>query len=222
MGGIDERGVGQLHEFVRDAVVEHVGQLVGRHTDARQEVGPAHVADEERVAGEHGQRLGVALRKIVDEDRDALRRVARRLHDLELHVAVLDHIAILHLHAREFRLRPPAEMDRRPGLVTQFDVAGDEVGMEMREEDVLDRVPAGFGVGEVLIDVALGIDHRGRLRFVIGDHVRRVRQAREVVLLDLHGDVSVEGMEMVGITSVSPVARRFHAKKQDCRCKAGE
>ena len=37
-------------ELVRDAVVEHVGQFVGRHADAREQVGPANVTDEERVA----------------------------------------------------------------------------------------------------------------------------------------------------------------------------
>ena len=193
---IDERGVGQLHELVRDAVVEHVGELVGRHADARQEVRPAHVADEERVAGEHGQRLGAALRQVVDENRNALRRVARCLDDLELHVAKLDHVAVLHLHALKLRLGSAAEMDRRAGFVPQFNVAGDEVGMEVREEDVLDRVPAGPGVGEVLIDVSLGVDHRGRLRLFVGDHVRRVRQAGEVVLLDLDGDVSGDDVGM--------------------------
>jgi hypothetical protein len=86
--------------------------------DARQEVGPAHVADEERVAGEHGQRLGAAFRQVIDKDRDPFRRVARRLQNLELHVPELDRVAIPHLHARELRLRPPAEMDRRPSLVT--------------------------------------------------------------------------------------------------------
>ena len=187
VGRIHERGIGELHELVRDAVVEHVGEFVGRHADARQEIGPAHVADEERVAGEHGERLGAALGQVVDEDRDALRRVAGRLHDLELHVAKLDRVAVLHFLAGEFRLRPPSEVDRRPGLVTQLDVAGDEVGVEVREEDVLDRVSAGLGVGQVVVDVALRIDHRGRLRLLVGDHVRGVRQAREVVLLDLHG-----------------------------------
>jgi hypothetical protein len=78
-------------------------------------------------------------------------------------------------------------MDGGAGLVTQLDVTGDEVGMKMGEKNMLDRVSAGLGVREILIDVALRIDYRGRLGLFIGDHVRRMRQAGEVILLDFHG-----------------------------------
>ena len=178
-----------------DAVVEHVGQLVGRDADARQQVGPAHIADEERVAGEGRQRFGRARGEVVDQNRDPLGRVARGLHDLELDVAKLDRVAVLHLDALELRLGPAAEMDRRPGLVAELDVAGDEVGVEVGQEDVLDRVAAGLGVGEVLVDVPLRIDDGRRLRLLVGDHVGGVGEAGEVVLLDLHGGAPVGGRD---------------------------
>jgi hypothetical protein len=57
----------------------------------------------------------------------------------------------------ELRLGPAAEVDRGTGPITQFDVAGDEVGVEVGQEDVLDRVSARLGVGDVLIDVTLWI-----------------------------------------------------------------
>ena len=44
-----------------------------------------------------------------------------------------------------------------------------------------------LGVGVVLRDVGLGIDDGRGLRRVVGDHVRGVREAGEVVRLDLHG-----------------------------------
>jgi hypothetical protein len=113
--------------------------------------------------------------------------VARGLQDLEPHVAELDPIAVLQRDALELRLGPAAEVDRGPGPVAELDVARDEVGMEVGEEDVLDRVAARLGIGQVPVDVTLRIDHRGGLRLFIRDHVRRMRQAGEVVLLDVHG-----------------------------------
>ena len=119
--------------------------------------------------------------------------MARRLHHLEFHVAKLDRVAVLHRNELELSLRPAAEVDRRPRTVAEFDVAGDEVGVEVREKHVLDRESTGLGVGEVLADVPLGIDHGRRPRLVVRDHVGGVREAGQVVLLDLHGTVSGRG-----------------------------
>ena len=198
MRRINERGVGQLHELVGDALVEHVGELVGRDADAGQKIRPADVADEQRVAGEHRLRLGAALRQVIHQDRDPLGRVARGLQHLELHVAELHHVAVLHGHAGELGLAAAPEVDRGPGPVTQLDVAGDEVGVEVREEHVPDGVAAGLGVGEILIDVPPGIDDGRRLRLLVRDHVGRVGQAGEIVLLDLHGDGLRGGCEEEG------------------------
>jgi hypothetical protein len=41
-------------------------------------------------------------------------------------------------------------------------VAGDEVGVKMRQDDVPDRQVMGNGELEILIDVALGVDDGGR------------------------------------------------------------
>ena len=122
--------------------------------------------------------------------------MARGLHDLESHVTKRDCITVLHGDALKLRLGPAPEMDGRTGLVTQLDVTRDEVGMKMCEENIFDRVPAGLGVGEILIDVALRIDHRSRLRLLVGDHVRRMRQASEVILLNFHGKFSGSGIWM--------------------------
>ena len=53
VGGVHLGGVGQREQLRVQRVVELAGQLVGGHAHTGQQVGPADVADEERVAGEH-------------------------------------------------------------------------------------------------------------------------------------------------------------------------
>ncbi len=65
-------------------------------------------------------------------------------------------------------------------------MTGDEIGVEMGEEHVLDRAPRLRGVLEILLDVPLRIDDRRAPVRLIGDEVRRMREAAEVVLLEDH------------------------------------
>ena len=77
-------------------------------------------------------------------------------------------------------------MDGCAATVAQFQMAGDEVGVEVSEEDVADLEAELFGVGEVLLDVALRVDDdRGRAGLV-SDEIRSVGQAAQVVLLQNH------------------------------------
>ena len=73
-------------------------------------------------------------------------------------------------------LRGRTQIDRRAGAIAQLEVAGDEVGMKVREEDVLDSQAVLGGEREVLIDVALRIDDGGRVRLLVAD--RDTRRAR--------------------------------------------
>ena len=56
-------------------------------------------------------------------------------------------------------------------------MAGDEVGVEVRQEDVRDAQAVLRGEREVLIDVALRIDDGRECRLLVADEIRRVRQA---------------------------------------------
>ena len=49
-----------------------------------------------------------------------------------------------------------------PHAIAQLEVAGDEVRVEVGEEDVRDREAMLVGEREVLPDVALRVDDRGR------------------------------------------------------------
>jgi hypothetical protein len=80
-----------------------------------------------------------------------------------------------------------SEVDGGAAAVAEFEVAGDEIGVEVSEEDVADVEAAGFGVGEVLLDVALRVDHDGGGGGLIGDQIRGVGEAAEIILFEKHG-----------------------------------
>ena len=65
-------------------------------------------------------------------------------------------------------------------------MAGDEIGVEMCEEDVLDREAVFGGEGDVLVDVALRIDDGGGGGLFVADQVRRVGQTRQIKLFEDH------------------------------------
>ena len=80
-----------------------------------------------------------------------------------------------------------AEIDGGADAVAEFKVAGDEVGVEVGEEDVLDSGAVFLCEGEVLIDVALGIDDdRGSGGFV-ANQVGGVGKAVQVELVKDQG-----------------------------------
>ena len=57
------------------------------------------------------------------------------------------------------------------------------------QHDVLDPAAGRFRVGDVPVDVALGVDDHCDARLFVGDEVRGVSEAAEVVLLQKHGDI---------------------------------
>jgi hypothetical protein len=78
-------------------------------------------------------------------------------------------------------------MDLGAGAIAKLQMAGDEIGVEVREEHVADPATPPLGVLEILIDVPLRV-HDGRLAAVlIGDQVGSVGEAAEVVLVQYQG-----------------------------------
>jgi hypothetical protein len=75
-------------------------------------------------------------------------------------------------------------MNARADAIAQLEVAGDEVGVHVGEKHVADRATERVGVGEVLIDVTLRIDHGGDAPHLIDNQVGGVRKTPEVVLLE--------------------------------------
>ena len=63
-----------------------------------------------------------------------------------------------------------------------------EVGVKVRQDDVLDRQVVLLGENKVLIDVALRVDDRGHADLLVTDKIGSVRQAIEIELLQDHAD----------------------------------
>ncbi len=185
MSRIDERFIGQILQAV-DGLVEHVGQLVRRDSDRSQQVWPSDIADEQGVAGQHRVRLGVTHLQIEGKDRDSLRRVPWGFHDLQADVAELDDIPVLDRVEVVLGLGLSTEINVGTNFVAKLDVPREKVRMEVREEDVLNLPAVGFRVVNVLLDVSLWVHDCRHAGAFIGDHVRRVGQTAEIILLEFH------------------------------------
>ena len=65
-------------------------------------------------------------------------------------------------------------------------MAGDKIGMEVGEEDMADLKAKFFGVGQVLLDIALGVDDDSGRTGLVSEKIGGVRQAAQVVLFQNH------------------------------------
>jgi hypothetical protein len=110
--------------------------------------------------------------------------MARRLEKPEAALAESDLVALADRYVREPRASPRANVDFGAGAGGQFAVAGNEIGMQMGFDYMLDAqaVPArGF---QVDFDVTLRVDDR---RYAFGaNHIRGMRQAPEIELFKVH------------------------------------
>ena len=94
-----------------------------------------------------------------------------RLERLQSHSTKFDDVLIVERSERVLRFCCRTQIDPRADAIAQLEVAGNEVGMEVREEDVLDLETMLGGEREVLIDVTLRIDDRGRVRLLVADEI---------------------------------------------------
>ncbi len=95
-------------------------------------------------------------------------------------------VAVAERRERVLRLGPGTEIDGDAGAIAQLEMAGDEVGVKVREEDVRDPQAVLGRESEILIDVALRIDDGSRAGAGVADEVRGVRQAIQIKLLQDH------------------------------------
>ncbi len=131
------------------------------------------------------------MREVVHRDRNGLWRVAWRFQRLQAHVAEFDEVAVGEGSEAIFRLRRRAQIDRRARAVAQLQVAGDEIRVKVREEDVCDRQAVRCGKRNVLIDVALGIHDGGGLGALVANQIRRMGEAAKIELLEDHEQIIV-------------------------------
>src|SRR5215469_11825470 len=115
--------------------------------------------------------------------------MAWRFEDLQAQARELERIAVFHRGEGVLGLRAGAESNRGTAAVAQLQMPGDEIGMEMREEDVADGEAELCGVGQVLLDIALRINDDRSSAGLVSDEIRCVREAAQVVLLQNHPSI---------------------------------
>ena len=150
--------VRQRQQLGVQRIEEHAAKFGGRPAQRRAQIGPPHVADEQSVSGEHGMRLRVAGVQVVNDDGDRLRRVARRFQHLQAHAPEFENVAIVKRSKRVPRFRRGAQIDRRAHAIAQLQMPGDEIGVEMRQEYVLDLERVLGGKRDVLVGVPLRVN----------------------------------------------------------------
>ena len=113
--------------------------------------------------------------------------MAGSFEDLETKAGELEGVAIFHGDEFVFGLGLCAEADVCAAVVAEFEVPGEKVGVEVSEEDVADLNAELCGIVEVLLDVALWVDHDCGCAGFVGDEVGGVRETAQVVLFEEHG-----------------------------------
>ena len=162
--------------------VEHRGECL--RCVIAGKIGAADVSDKQRVAGEDGARSRKVGKRIEVRHRntDALDRMAGSPHEIEPAFAELQRIAILDGRVRKRRVGVGTQVNSSAGAFRQFAMTRNEVGVQVRFDDVLDLQALLRGGFHVDVDVALRIDHgRDSLRT---DQIRSVRQATQKEVLD--------------------------------------
>ena len=104
--------------------------------------------------------------------------MARRLQHLQGDAGAQAHgVAIVHRHEWVFRFRPRTQVNGGARPLAQLQVAGDEIGVGVRQKHMANLKPLLPGVLDITIHVTLGINHGRHPCVLIGDEVRRMRQA---------------------------------------------
>src|SRR5436305_620897 len=115
--------------------------------------------------------MGIAVGEIEDEERNGVGGMAGGFEGLNADLAEGDGCAVVEWSECVLGFGSGSEVDGCVDAVAEFEVAGDEVGVEMGEEDVLDGQRVLLGEGEILCDVALGIDDGGGASLLVSDEI---------------------------------------------------
>ena len=150
--------------------------MADQPSEARRS-GRAYIADEQCVAGEDGVGIGDAAIEIVDKNRNRFGRVARRFERFQAEASKFDYGAVCERGETVFGLCLGAKINRGASAVSQFQVACDEIRVQMSEDHVLDFEFVLGGEFQIARDVALRIDDGGCARLLVTNQVGRVREA---------------------------------------------
>ena len=106
-----QRVVGQRQQLVSSRSIEQPAQIGGRPAERRPQVWPAHVADKQRVAGQHSVRVGLIACGVVARESRLIRRCGRAFRAPRGE----------RLRSRAYRHLPSARTAYRPRLRAEMD-----------------------------------------------------------------------------------------------------
>ena len=112
--------------------------------------------------------------------------MSRRRQHLERHVPETQLIAVAEGLDREVDVGTLAVRDRGARLGCELEVPAEEIGVDVRLDHALDAQTVSVGVVEVDLHVAPRIDDHRTARALVTDEVRRLGQAVQVVLHEMH------------------------------------
>src|SRR6266496_26972 len=173
--------IGKLQQLVMQAAVEH-GRKLLRGVVAG-EIGAANVSHKQRVSGEYGSWPGM-VDQVSHCNTNALQGVTWRLKKVETALAKPDGIAVFNRSVRERSAGAFAEINARRGALGKLMMTGNEVGVEVGFDNVLDLQVLSLGGIKVNVNVALRINDRGDSVRI--DQVRSMGQAAQIEVFDLN------------------------------------
>src|SRR5258708_2985116 len=148
-----------------------------------RQVRPPHIADKQRIAREHRVRIRTAL-QVRHQEANALQRVPRRLEDLQPAPSERNLICIPHRFVTERGAGAIAEINCRSRELGELVMPRNEIGVQVRFDDVTDRETVLARRVEIDIDIALRIDHgRHALR---ANQIGSMRQTAKIELFKYH------------------------------------
>src|SRR5215469_10513664 len=100
----------------------------------------------------------VAGMQVVNKYRDGLGRVTRGFEELEANIPEFESVAVVKRRECVSRLCGSAEIDFCADAVAEFQVTCNEIGVEVRKEDVADGERVLGRKGDVLVGVSLRVN----------------------------------------------------------------
>ena len=167
--------VGEVEELVVQRAVELPGQGVGRErrVAGSEQVGAADVAHEQRVTGQHAVRHDV-VGVLVHHDADRLRGVPGRREDLERDVAEREAVAVAQRSIGNSTAAPSPYDTTAPvsAASSRWPLRKSAWMCVSMTRSIV--TPSDGRLGEVVGDVAAGVDHHRATSGLVADQIRRV------------------------------------------------
>ena len=197
MGRVDLDAVGKHHESLGQASVEI------RRRRLASKVRATDIADEERIAREHEPWLATAG-EIRHEDRDAVRRVPRRVEDLEADRPDGQLVSVLDRRIGVGRLRCGVDTDAGAALGRQGLGTGHVVGVHVGLDDLCDRQPLAARQRHVIVhSVPTGIDYQRPSDLPATDQIGEAARFLVDHLLEDHDEIFPQGSRATQAASLA-------------------